>query len=82
MTAQSEQMKGIVNGLVSLIGGRSKADAKTVESAVASAASDRVESRPVSKTAKSKVRDRAINESGQVKPEQVIPFDTDDFSDF
>ncbi len=82
MAAQAEQMKGIVSGLVSLIGGRSKAAAQPAESAVASAASDRVESRPVSKTVKSKVRERAVNESGQVKPEQVIPFDTDDFSDF
>ncbi len=82
MSAQAEQMKAIVNGLVGLIGGRSKADVKPVESAGESADSDRAESRPVSKTAKPNVQDRAVNESGQARPEQVIPFDTDDFSDF
>jgi hypothetical protein len=71
-------MKSIVDGLVNLIGGGSKAvqkpEASVVESSVAA--------RPVSKKENSAARKMAAIESGEAKPEQVIPFDKDDFSEF
>jgi hypothetical protein len=43
---------------------------------------DRAATRPESKHEKAKAEDTSVRKSGQDQPEKVIPFDTDDFSDF
>ena len=71
-------MKSIVDGLVGLIGGSSKAVTKPEATDVETSAA----ARPASKKENSAARKMAAIESGGGKPEQVIPFDNDDFSEF
>ena len=78
MSAQAEQMKSIVDGLVGLIGGTSKAVTKPEATEIETAAA----ARPVPKKENSAARKMAAIESSEAKPEQVIPFDNDDFSEF
>ena len=82
MSAQAEQMKSIVNGLVSLIGGRSKAAAKPAKRVAESDLPARGEAKSLLKAENPKVRDKASSETGKAKSEEIIPFETDDFSDF
>jgi len=82
MSAQAEQMKSIVNGLLSLIGGRSKADKKFAEPVAESALADHGEAKSVPKTENPIAREKASSETGKGKPEEVIPLEIDDFSDF
>jgi methyl-accepting chemotaxis protein len=82
MSAQAEQMKSIVSGLVGLIGGRLKTGGEQEENVVESSAPVRSKPEQVSKNTNSASQKKPAVESGGAKPEQVIPFDNDDFSEF
>ncbi|MCP4628530.1 MAG: hypothetical protein GY850_34220 [bacterium] len=76
MNAQAEQMKGFVDHLVELVGGKGKSadvfkPAERVRAPKAIAVSAK----------KASTREIAIHRSNEVNPELVIPLD-DDFNDF
>ena len=74
--AQAAQMKGFVEDMVALVGGASK---KASEGTA-------VPAKPQAAVARRTISDPAIREiapqTREVKPEQVIPLDDDDFKDF
>ena len=76
MNAQAEQMKGFVDDLVALVGGTSK---KAVEVAKIKA---RPQATAMPKSVAVTTTRGIAPRAREVKPEQVIPMDDDDFKDF
>ena len=85
MNAQAEQMKGSVGELMALVGGSGKGhqDRKPARSAKpASHSAGQALAAPGRKARKAKGKEVAVQEAKEVKPDQVIPMDDEDFEDF
>jgi methyl-accepting chemotaxis protein len=81
MNAQAEQMKAMVSDLVSLVGGSRRGSQKGASSVAEhpKTAMHKVLSAPEKKAKKKEV---AIAKAREVRPDEVIPMDDDDFKDF
>jgi len=85
LNAQSEQMKGFVYDLTRVVGGSSYGKAEKSRGLM-TGKNKLVNSKPAAKSTpperKPSGREAAVAESRKLQPEQVIPMDDDDFSDF
>ncbi|MBN2122686.1 MAG: Cache 3/Cache 2 fusion domain-containing protein [Deltaproteobacteria bacterium] len=81
MNAQAEQMKAVVNDLVATIGGSAKGTGASSRKG-----SPKVQSLPKKgsrpRQAPARQKGLALREAKEVKPDQVIPLDEDEFKDF
>ena len=75
LNAQAEQLRDFVLDLVALVSGRSKADRERLHQNRPGMAL------PV-RTVRPAVRGIVSSPRGEIRPDQVIPFDDDDFKDF
>jgi len=76
LNAQAEQMKGVVNDLMAMVGGSTKKRAKTSNAGVRPTPGSALRAIAVPGTK------QIVPKAREVKPEQVIPMEDDDFKDF
>ena len=81
LNAQAEQMKGIVNDLIALVGGNNKGAAKGSAAAM-KAPKQPVIRIPIADAKAAEEKEPVVHRAKAVHPEQVIPLDDQDFKDF
>ena len=81
LNAQAEQMKGIVNDLVVLVGGKNKSAAKSSAAAV-KAPKQPVHRLPIADAKAAEEKEPVVHHAKEIIPEQVVPLDDQDFKDF
>jgi len=80
MNAQAEQMKGFVEELVAVVGSKNgSVDGKRRPFDKPTEGVREIPSRPTRKSVSKKV---AVDQTSEIRPDQVIPFDEGDFKDF
>jgi methyl-accepting chemotaxis protein len=76
MNAQAESMREFVNELAALVGGAGSHNTPNTAKPLPKAM------RPVAAMPQVRAKPLAASRQGEVRPDQVIPFDEDEFTDF
>ena len=81
MSAQAEQMKGVVSELVAMVGGSGRRNNQRIDSLAKSDvhSTHYALAEPIKK---SRGKEMMVHEAKEVNPEQVIPMADEDFKDF
>ena len=82
MTAQAESMHGLVNDLVTLVKGGNGSSAPQSRKAIKGGGAPKLESKKMAQPKGKNVKKIGSHGAKEVKPEEVIPLENDDFSDF